>query len=99
VSSLEDRVTALETEITRLREQVTDTHALAAHADRDVAEFREELRAQTRLLNATRLDLNDLRGDFNGLRTEVGELRGEMRAGFTVIGQMLDVLIERGGSE
>lgn len=89
MSSLEDRVATLEAEVIRLREQVTDTHTLAAHADRDVAEFREELRAQTDLINLTRLDMGDLRtaqteqGEkFDVLRDEVTEFRGHVTAKF-----------------
>lgn len=79
MASIEERLAALEREIVTLREQVTDTHTLAAHADRDVAEFRNELRAQTGLLNATRLDMGDLRGQVNQnfaeLKTDVAELK------------------------
>lgn len=71
--SLEERLTALEAEVAELRERVTDTHTLAAHADRDVAEFRDEIRAQTRLLNANRQDLT--------------ELREQMQTGFAQVGQ------------
>jgi chromosome segregation ATPase len=90
--SLEDRVAALEDEVTRLREQVTDTHSLAAHADRDVAEFRAELRAQTRLINLTRQDmlahgqrLDALQDDVRSLDGKVRSLQGEMRSGFATV--------------
>jgi predicted nucleic acid-binding Zn-ribbon protein len=51
---LNRRVTAVERELVAMREHITDTHTLAAHADRDVAEFRSELRAQTQLISALR---------------------------------------------
>ncbi len=58
---LEARLTSLEREVARLREQValtsTDAAAarvLAAGADRDVSEVRAELRAHTQSLNALR---------------------------------------------
>lgn len=90
--SIEERLAALESEIITLREQVTDTHTLAAHADRDVAEFRTELRAQTGLLNATRLDMVDLRSNTNEnfaeLRTDVTEIK----AGISQIVSMLEGL-------
>lgn len=54
IEELEQRLAAVEREVTALREQTTDTHTLAAHADHDVAEFRTELRAQTRLIVALR---------------------------------------------
>jgi len=82
---LEQRLAAVEREVIALREQVTDTHTLAAHADRDVAEFRTELRAQTQLLNLTRLDMGTLREtqveqgqELFALRTDVTALRTDM---------------------
>jgi hypothetical protein len=42
---LESRFTKLEDEVTRLREDVASARALAALADRDVAELRQEMRA------------------------------------------------------
>lgn len=59
--SVEVRLTVLEREVARLREQValTGTDAAAARvlaggADRDVSEVRAELRAHTQALNALR---------------------------------------------
>lgn len=79
MATIEERLAALEAQVIELREQLTDTHSLAAHADRDVADFRAELRAQTGLLNATRLDMIDLREktdqNFAGLKSDVGELK------------------------
>jgi len=51
---------------------------LASNADRDVAEFRGELRAQTDLINITRLDMGELRNDMGDLRTDMGDLRTEV---------------------
>jgi chromosome segregation ATPase len=94
--SIEERLAALEAEVQQLREQVTDTHTLAAHADRDVGGFRSELRAQTRLINLNRQDMTGLRRDMADLRIELGslmaDLRGETRAGFAAIGRMLQQL-------
>jgi len=53
-STLEARVTALEAEMVVVRREVAAARALAAGADRDVAEYRAELRAHTRTLNALR---------------------------------------------
>jgi chromosome segregation ATPase len=93
MSSLEERVAALEAEVTRLREQTTDTHTLAAHADSDVAEFRSELRAQTRLINALRetqvehylehkADTGQVKAEVTTLRGDLTALRTEMVAKF-----------------
>ena len=55
--SLEDvnkRVTTLETEVGAIRQEAAATRVLAASADRDVADFREELGGDTRVLGALR---------------------------------------------
>lgn len=57
MSDLEDlarRLTALEEELAEVRQDAAAARALAAGADRDVAEYRAEMRQQTRLLNALR---------------------------------------------
>lgn len=60
LDDLQRRVVALEALVLRLSERVTDTHTLAAHADRDVAGFRDEVRVQTQLINVTREDVRDI---------------------------------------
>jgi len=85
VSNLEDRIAALEAEVLDLREKITDAHTLAAHADRDVAEFRDELRTQTRLINLTRLDMN-------ALATELKADAAETKAGLAHIVRLLEQL-------
>ncbi len=99
IDDLEQRLATVEAEIVALREQATDTHTLAAHADRDVAEFRTELRAQTRLLNLTRLDLGAMR-ETQGEQSEktdaqYAELKGdiaEVKVGILQIVGMLETL-------
>jgi chromosome segregation ATPase len=57
MSSLEDlaqRVAAIEAELAVVRQEAAAARALAAGADRDVAEYRAELRAHTRTLGALR---------------------------------------------
>jgi len=51
---LELRLTTLEHEVARLREDAAAARALAALADRDVAEFRTELRGHHHVLSALR---------------------------------------------
>lgn len=51
---VEVRLTTLEHEVSRLREESAATRALAALADRDVSEIRSELRSHNRVLNALR---------------------------------------------
>ena len=93
---LEPRVSALESDASELRVRVEHTEqdvaaarVLAGGADRDVSEIRtefREFRAQnTRLHNATRGDLADMRGGMNGLRAEMAELREHTARGFAQI--------------
>ncbi|MGH3766220.1 MAG: hypothetical protein ACRDS0_12270 [Pseudonocardiaceae bacterium] len=92
---LEARFSRLEHEVTLLREDVASARALAALADRDVAELRTEMRAHHKVLNALRetqleqgQQIDDLRlemrQEVGGLRQEVGGLGREMREGFAV---------------
>jgi chromosome segregation ATPase len=106
MEELEQRLTAVEREVTALREQATDTHTLAAHADRDVAEFRTELRAQTRLISALRETqvgqgqelasqgerLTSLYEDVTALRTEMVARFDQVHGGLEQIVSMLGVL-------
>ncbi|MGH3683607.1 MAG: hypothetical protein ACRDQ9_00600 [Pseudonocardiaceae bacterium] len=110
-SNLESRLDRLEHEVTRLREDVASARALAALADRDVAELRTEMRAYHKVLNALRetqleqgQQIDVLRQE---MRQEIKELRQEMRGGFamqsTGMAQITALLTtiagpERGGS-
>ncbi|MGH3868198.1 MAG: hypothetical protein ACRDQ4_19160 [Pseudonocardiaceae bacterium] len=85
---LESRFTKLEDEVTRLREDVASARALAALADRDVAELRTEMRAHHQVLNALRetqleqgQQIDELRREMH---REIDGLRREMRAGFAM---------------
>ena len=106
---LESRVTALEHQMRDLtgRVQVSEQDAAAARvlagaADRDVSEFRGDLRefrqATTASFNALREDFVDLRSDFGALRSDFGALRSEFGAlqenvdrGFTEMRGKFDV--------
>ncbi|HET9875550.1 MAG TPA: hypothetical protein VFQ37_07250 [Mycobacterium sp.] len=91
--NLEPRVSALETQVHKLTERVRGSEqdaaaarVLAGAADRDVTEFRGELRdfrrATTASFNALREDLTDVRGDLTELRGELTDLRGHVDNGF-----------------
>ncbi len=54
LEELEQRVTAMEAELAVVRQEAAAARALAAGADRDVAEYRAELRGHTRMLGALR---------------------------------------------
>jgi chromosome segregation ATPase len=86
---LEERMTALESEVGelehRLQRSEKDAAAarvLAGGADRDTSELRIELREfreqNMRLHNATRADIADLRGDSTEIRGELAEVRGDI---------------------
>jgi len=51
---VETRLTALEDDVDRLREEGAQTRALAGLVDRDTSDLRTILRGQTRLLGALR---------------------------------------------
>lgn len=54
LDELEQRVAAVEAELAVVRQEAAAARALAAGADRDVAEYRAELRGHTRMLGALR---------------------------------------------
>ncbi|MDQ2637765.1 MAG: hypothetical protein M3Y83_12895 [Actinomycetota bacterium] len=104
---LESRVRALEEQVQdltgRVRASEQDASAarvLAGAADRDVSEFRGEIRdfgkATTASFNTLRQDFVDLRQDFVDLRTHVDSGFTEMRGKFDVMAagqqQIVDLL-------
>jgi uncharacterized protein involved in exopolysaccharide biosynthesis len=95
MSSLEDlerRIAALEDELAVVRQEAAAARALAVGADRDVAEYRAELRGHTRLLTALRetqvQHYADHKADTAGIK-----------AGIAQIGDLLGRLIDRGNGE
>ncbi|MFC7545798.1 hypothetical protein [Plantactinospora sp. GCM10030261] len=54
LEELEQRITAMEAELAVVRQEAAAARALASGADRDVAEYRAELRGHTRVLSALR---------------------------------------------
>jgi chromosome segregation ATPase len=54
LEDLERRLTEAEAEIAVIRQEAAAARALAAGADQDVADYRAEMRAQTRMLSALR---------------------------------------------
>ncbi|MEV0363884.1 hypothetical protein [Nocardia fusca] len=87
--NLEERMTALESEVGELKHRLQRSEkdaaaarVLAGGADRDTSELRIELREfreqNMRLHNATRADIADLRGDSTEIRGELAEVRGDI---------------------
>jgi chromosome segregation ATPase len=112
---LETRMAALETEVRELAGRVRNSEqdaaaarVLAGGADRDVEQFRGEIRdfrkATMASFNAMREDLSDLREDMNALEAKVDtgftEMRGRLdatAAGMQQIADLLNTLIAHSG--
>ncbi|OHV03813.1 hypothetical protein [Mycobacterium talmoniae] len=99
--NIEERVTALESQVRRLdgrvranEQDAAAARVLAGAADRDVTEFRDELRdfrrATVASFNAVRADITDLRADMNDLRSEMTLKFTQVDNGFVEIRGKLD---------
>lgn len=91
VSALEEQVRDLTGRVHASEQDAAAARVLAGAADRDVSEFRGEIRdfrlATTASFNALRQDFVDLRQDFSDVRTLVDngftEMRGKLDAAAT----------------
>ncbi|WP_102141953.1 hypothetical protein [Mycobacterium hubeiense] len=100
VSALEEQVRDLAGRVRATEQDAAAARVLAGAADRDVSEFRGEIRefrkATTASFNALRQDFVDLRQDFVDLRTHVDIGFTEMRGKFDVMAagqeQIVDLL-------
>jgi chromosome segregation ATPase len=104
LEELEQRVTTLESEVGVLRQETAAARALAAGADRDVADYRAELRGHTRTLNALRDTQVEQGHAITALTERVGQLTGTVNhirdqhgASLAQIVGLLNHLIERDG--
>jgi hypothetical protein len=83
--NFEQRITAVEHEVALARSEAAAARALAAGADRDVADYRAEMRAHTRALAALRQTQIDHyaehKADLNELRVQTGRGFSEIKAG------------------
>jgi len=83
---------AMEAEFVILRQETAATLALAAGANRDVADFRAELRGQTRMLSALR---ETQLAHYAELKADAAEFKAdtsELKAGLAQIVRMLEGL-------
>ena len=78
LDELTQRVTALEAEVGVLRQETAAARALATGADRDVAEYRAELRGHTRVLAALRETQVEQGQQITRLNEKVGQLDGRV---------------------
>ena len=89
VSALEEQVRDLTGRVQASGQDAAAARVLAGAADRDVSEFRGEIRefrrATTGSFNALRQDFVDLRQDFVDLRNHVDNGFTEMRGKFDVM--------------
>lgn len=106
LEELAQRVAALEAEIGVLRQEAAAARALAAGADRDVADYRAELRGHTRMLGAlrgTQLEhgqaITQLGERVDQLTGTVGHVRDQHGARLNDIVGLLNRLIDRDGGQ
>jgi hypothetical protein len=109
LAELAERVAALEAEVGVLRHEAAAARALAAGADRDVADYRAELRGHTRTLNALRESqlehgqaithigerVDQLGERVDQLTGTVGNIRDQHGARLNDIAGMLNRLVDR----
>jgi len=99
--NIETRVSALETQVRDLTERMRHceqdaaaARVLAGGADRDVAEVRREIREfreqNTRVLNAMREDLTDIRQQMNNGFAKIDQQFADIDRGFIEIRGRLD---------
>ena len=106
LEEIAQRVAALEAEVGVLRQEAAAARALAAGADRDVADYRSELRGHTRTLGALRETqieqgqaITGLGEKVDQLTGTVGHLRDQHGASLTEIVGLLNRLIDRDGPQ
>jgi hypothetical protein len=107
IAALEARVSELGQRVRRSEQDAAAARVLAGGADRDVTEMSAEIRGfreqSTRVLNAMREDLTDLRSQVDDglaeMRNGFTEMRGKLEAaadGQQQIVGLLNTLINRG---
>ena len=95
VSSLDDlerRIAVLEDELAIVRGEAAAARALASGADRDVADYRAELRGHTRVLGALRETQLEHYAEHKADSAEI-------KAGIAQISNLLGRLIDRDGDQ
>jgi len=106
LEELAERVAAPEAEVGVLRQEAAAARALASGADRDVADYRSELRGHTRTLNAlreTQLEqgqaITGLDEKVDHLTGTVGHIRDQHGASLAEIVGLLNQLVDRDGGQ
>ena len=88
-NDINERVTRLEGEVVRARQDAKEARVLAVGADRDVSTMQVQLRAHTRSLEALRETQLEQGGEIRGLRREMREgfarVDAEARTNYTML--------------
>jgi hypothetical protein len=87
---LERRLAAVESEVAVARREAAAARALAAGADRDVADYRAEMRAHTHGLNALRQTQLEHYAEHKADSAELKVGSAEIRAGIAHIVHLLE---------
>jgi hypothetical protein len=91
---LEQPVAAVESEVKLVRQEAAAARALAAGADRDVADYRAEMRAHTRGLNALRQTqfehYAEHKADMAEFKASIAADTAELKTGIAHIVQLLE---------
>jgi hypothetical protein len=101
LEELELRLAAVEAELPEIRQEAAAARALAAGADRDVADYRAEMRSQTRMINAlreTQVEQGQVQAEQGQVQAEQGQALSEIKTGMTQIVGLLNELISRDGN-
>ena len=96
LEDLEARVIALEEKVQHVREDAAAARVLAGAADRDVAEFKQTLKAHTTVLNALRETQVEHGQRLDNIESKVEVLDAKVDSGFTkvniAVGQIATLL-------
>ena len=96
LEDLEARVAAIEEKLRSTREDAAAARVLAGAADRDVAEFKQTLKAHTTVLNALRETQVEHGQRLDGIESKVEALDARVDSGFTkvniAVGQIATLL-------
>lgn len=89
------RIDALEAAMDALREHLTTTRAVVAINDRDVAEFKTELRAHKQVLQALRETQLEQGTRLDALETKVDTLETKVTNGFATVLAAVQAIADR----
>ena len=95
IEELRRRLDAFEAEMDAMREQIVTTRAVVAINDRDVAEFKTELRAHKQVLQALRETQIEDRQRLERLEAKVDGLEAKVDRGFATVLAAVQAIADR----